>query len=218
MDDGDWSASDAKRVVDLIAHGNLADSYRHPPVTAYHLAYPVAAPPVSGVAMFTFVRGARALTAACVFVVTFFGTSATTTADPTGTQANNDKLFGMLSGGYTPADCHAGKQYPQDPFLARLGCGRNSQPGGPNGATYSLYANVADLKKVFDQYGASIPCPGATDPGPIAWQGGMMKCGHAFYPQQSQSMVTWTKDADLVVVNAEGPDLASLYAWWLTAR
>jgi hypothetical protein len=45
-----------------------------------------------------------------------------------------------------------------------------------------------------------------------------MKCGHDFYPHTSQSMLTWTKDADLVVVNAEGADLASLYAWWLTAR
>ena len=168
--------------------------------------------------MFTFVQGVRAMTAVCVSVVTFFGTSATATADPTDNQANNDKLFALLSGGYTPADCQAGKQYPEDPFLARLGCGRNSQPGGPNAATYSLYGSMADLNKTFNLYGASLPCPGTTDPGPLAWQGGRVECGHDFYPQQSQSMVTWTKDADLVVVNAEGPDLASLYTWWLSAR
>ena len=46
----------------------------------------------------------------------------------------------------------------------------------------------------------------------------MVKRGHGFYPQQSQFMLTWTNDADLLVVNAEGPDLASLYAWWLSAR
>jgi len=168
--------------------------------------------------MFTFVQCARTMTAACVSIVTFFGTSATATADPADNQANNAKLFALLSGGYTPADCQAGKQYPEDPFLARLGCGRNSQPGGPNAATYSLYGNVADLNKTFDQYGASIPCPGTSNPGPTAWPGGMVKCGHGFYPQQSQSMVTWTRAADLVVVNAQGPDLASLYAWWLSAR
>jgi hypothetical protein len=168
--------------------------------------------------MFTFVQGARAMTAACVSAVAFFGTSATATADPTNNQADNDKLFALLSGGYTPADCKAGKQYPEDPFLARLGCGRNSRLGGPNAATYSLYGNVADLNKTFNLYSASIPCPGTTDPGPIAWQGGRVECGHDFYPQQSQSMLTWTKDADLVVVNAEGPDIASLYAWWLSAR
>jgi len=168
--------------------------------------------------MFTLVQGARAMTAMCVCLPTFFGTSATAAADPTDNQANNDKLFALLSGGYTRADCQAGKQYPEDPFLARLGCGRTSRPGGPDAATYSLYGNIADLNKTFDRYGASIPCPGTTDPGPIAWPGGMVKCGHDFYPQQSLSMLTWTKDADLVVVNVEGPDLSALYAWWLSAR
>jgi hypothetical protein len=46
----------------------------------------------------------------------------------------------------------------------------------------------------------------------------MVKCGHDFYLQESQSTVTWTKDADLMVVNTVGPDVASLYAWWLSAR
>src|ERR1700692_3131183 len=153
-------------------------------------AYPVAALPVIGVAMFTFVQGARAMTVVCLSAVTLFGTSATATADPTDNQANNDKLFALLSGGYTPADCHAGKQYPQDPFLARLGCGRNSQPGGPWAATYSLYGNPADLHKTFNQYGTPIPCPGTTDPGPIPWQGGMMKCAHDAYPASSGFIVT----------------------------
>ena len=115
--------------------------------------------------MFTFIRGARAMTAACVAAVTFCGTSVTATADPTDNQANNDKLFAQLSGGYTPADCQTGKQYAEDPFLARLGCGRNSRPGGPNAATYSLYANVSDLKKAFSLYGAPFPCPGTTRSG-----------------------------------------------------
>ena len=160
-----------------------------------------------------------AMTAACVSVVPPVATSLTATADPADNQANNDKLFALLSGGYTPADCKAGKQYPEDPFLARLGCGPNSQPGGPVGATYSLYGNPADLNKAFNVNSAApLPCPGTTDPGPIAWEGGMVKCGHDFYPQQSQSMLTWTKDADLVVVNVEGADLASLYDWWLSAH
>ena len=79
------------------------------------------------------------MTAACVSMLTFFGTSPTATADPT----NNDKLFAELSGGYTPSDCKAGKQYPEDPFLflARLGCGPNSQPGGPNAATQEARSN-----------------------------------------------------------------------------
>lgn len=167
--------------------------------------------------MHALMRGARAITAVCVFLIGSLGSSTTATAEPDN-QANNDKLFALLSGGYTPADCRASKQYPEDPFLARLGCGRNTRPGGPNAATYSLYGNMADLNTTFDHYGASIPCPGTTDPGPVAWQGGLVKCGHGFYPQQSLSMLTWTRTADLVVVNVDGPDLASLYAWWLSAR
>ena len=168
--------------------------------------------------MSTLMRAARAVTIACLSAGLPFGVSGTAIADPADNQANNDKLFGLLSGGYTPADCQAGKQYPEDPFLARLGCGRNSQPGGPNAATYSLYGNSADLSKAFGLYGAPIPCPGSTDAGPTAWQGGMVKCGHDFYPHTSLFMLTWTREADLVVVNAEGPDLASLNAWWLSAR
>ena len=168
--------------------------------------------------MLTFVRAARAVIVACVSAVIFLGSSPTATADPADNQANNDKLFALLSGGYTPADCHAGKQYAEDPFLARLGCGLNSQPGGPNAATYSLYGNVADLNKTFNTYGSAIPCPGSTDPGLVAWQGGRVKCGHDFYPHTSLFMLTWTREADLVVVNVEGADLASLYDWWLSAR
>jgi serine/threonine kinase PknH len=168
--------------------------------------------------MSTFVQGARAMTAVCVSAVAFFGASATASADPADNQANNDKLFALLSGGYTPGDCQAGKQYAEDPFLARLGCGLNSQPGGPNAATYSLCGNIADLNKAFNQYGSAIPCPGTTDPGPIPWQGGMMKCTHDIYPQTSGFALTWTKDADLVLANVDGADLTDLYGWWLSAR
>jgi hypothetical protein len=144
--------------------------------------------------MFTFVQGARSMTTVCLCAVAFFGASVTATADPADSQGNNDKLFALLSGGYTRGG------------------------GGPNAATYSLYGNIADLNKAFNIYGSAIPCPGTTDPGPVAWQGGRVKCGHDFYPHTSLSMLTWTRDADLVVVNVEGADLASLYAWWLSAR
>src|SRR5246127_358198 len=100
-----------------------------------------------------------AMTAACVSVVPPVATSLTAIADPADNQANNDKLFALLSGGYTPGDCKAGKQYAEDPFVARLGCGPSSQAGGPSAATYSLYGNIADLDKAFNQYGSAIPCP-----------------------------------------------------------
>ena len=132
--------------------------------------YPAATAGI-GVAMSTLIRAARAMTILCLSAVILFGVSATATADPTDNQANNDKLFALLSVGYTPADCQAGKQYPEDSFLARLGCGPNSQPGGPAGAIYSLYGSAADLNKTFNAYvnsGDPLACPGTTNPGPVA--------------------------------------------------
>jgi hypothetical protein len=171
--------------------------------------------------MFTLIRAARAITIVCLSAVTLFGVSATATADPADNQANDDKLFALISRGYTPADCQASKPYPQDPFLARLGCGPNSQPGGPVGAIYSLYASTADLNNTFDNYvnsGAPLACPGTTDPGPTAWQSGMVVCSTARGPSEGAPMLSWTKAGDLLVVSAMGSDLDSLYAWWLTAR
>lgn len=142
-----------------------------------------------------------------------------TTADPTDNQAN-DELSQMLSGGYTLADCRASQPYPQDPFLARLGCGPNSEAGGPTGAIYSLYGTAADLNKTFAIYahsGAALACPGAADPGPTAWPGGMVVCSAARGPNEGAPMLSWTRDADLLAVSASGSDLASLYAWWLAA-
>lgn len=168
--------------------------------------------------MLTFVQGARAITAACVCAVTFLGGSPTATADPAANQANNDKLFAMLSGGFTPADCQAGPQSAHDSFLARVFCHHQHVSSGPYGAIYSLYGNPADLSQAFNQYGAPIPCPGTTDPAPVPWQGGTMKCTHDIYPQTSGFALTWTRDADLVLVNVDGADLTDLYGWWLAAR
>jgi hypothetical protein len=162
------------------------------------------------------VLAGTAVTAACVSAVAFCGTPATATADPTDNQANNDKLFALLSGGFTPADCQAqGGVKPSDPFLAHIACHR-SIPGGPYAADYTLYGNPPNVNEPFNY--PAIPCPGSTDAGPIPWQGGMMKCAHNVYPASSGFVVTWTRDADFVVANAFGVDLAALYGWWLGAH
>jgi hypothetical protein len=66
---------------------------------------------------------------------------ATATADPADNKANNDKLFALLSGGFTPADCQAqGGLKPTDPILAHISCHRPI-PGGPYAVDYTLYGN-----------------------------------------------------------------------------
>ena len=53
--------------------------------------------------------------------------------------------------GYTPADCQASEQYPEDPFLVRLGCGPNSQPGRrlPSGTILVDVAAAGDERVVL---------------------------------------------------------------------
>lgn len=161
------------------------------------------------------ITAARVLAIACLLVASLIAGSTTATAEPDD-QANNDKLFAMLSGGYTPADCQAGKQYAEDPFLARLGCGPNGQPGGPRGATYSLYANANDMNNAFNKrLGDPIACSETTGAGPVAWPGGMVQCS---YNSRAGTALSWTRDADLLVGVVSGTDVGSLYNWWLTAR
>jgi hypothetical protein len=104
---------------------------------------------------------------------------------------------------------------PTDPFLALISCHRDI-PGGPYAVDYTLYGNPPDLNKPFNYQ--PITCPGTADPGSVPWQGGMMKCAHNVYPASSGFVVTWTKDADRVVANADGVDVAALYRWWLGAH
>ena len=52
----------------------------------------------------------------------------------------------------------------------------------------------------------------------LAERNGVM-CNLYQQPDEGAPILTWTKNADLLVVTAKpkGRDLAALYAWWLTA-
>jgi hypothetical protein len=170
--------------------------------------------------MFTMGAATRAIAAVFSSAAMLFVAMTTATADK-GSQADIDKLISLLSGGYIPTDCIVGNQYPQDPFLARLGCGENSRPGGPRGAIYSLYGGGADLYDAFGHYvhsGSPLTCPGQSAPGPIPWEGGMVVCTTARGPDDGAPTLSWTNAANLMAATATGRDLASVYAWWLTAR
>jgi serine/threonine kinase PknH len=161
----------------------------------------------------------RAATASAIAAGTILGFAATSAAQPADNQANNAKLFGMLSGGYAPANCVASKLY--DAAIARLGCGATGQPGGPNGAIYSLYANATDMNTAFNgltHSGDMVACPGSAVLAATAWPGGMVACTTARGPSEGAPMVAWTRTADFLVVSARGQDLATLYNWWLGAR
>ena len=168
--------------------------------------------------MFDLIKTAHATAIGCAATLTLLGVSATAAADPDNA-ASNDTLTALIQSG--SGSCQVGKPYPEDPFLARLGCGQSTQHGGPYGAVYSLYGSPGDVDSAFGRLAGSgrpIPCPGAAGPEPVSWGGGMVVCTTAAGPSDGAPTVSWSKTADLFVGSAMGSDLAALYTWWLAAR
>ena len=169
--------------------------------------------------MFELMQTARAIAIGCISAATLLGFSATAAADPTDTDASNEKLAGLIPPG--SGDCQVSKQYPEDPFLARLGCGQRSQPGGPHGATYSLYGSPADVDTTFGRLAGSgnpVPCPGAAGPEPVSWGGGMVVCTTAAARSRARRLCRGPRPRICLSGSAMGNDLAALYTWWVAAR
>jgi serine/threonine kinase PknH len=143
-------------------------------------------------------------------------TSATPVADA------RERLRTLLPPGYSEAACEP-VATPKG-AVAKFGCERNSDEGGPPLATYTLVADKAALKAAFeDIIKASnvVVCPGSIQsPGP--WRrnatpqkvAGTLFCGY----QRDLPTVAWTDDAELLVSairgDEKGPSLPQLYAWW----
>lgn len=167
--------------------------------------------------MFGVTTWARSSVAVQLVCTSALGCAAPAAADPT---PDEQKLYGLLSKGYTPQDCHllapAGNQ------TASLSCDVNADPGGPFGSTYALYRDPGALQAAFfAAIGDStlVPCPGVNQ-SPTVWhlQGapdqtaGSIACsdnGHL-------SEVLWTKNSDLLLGRVDSVDeIPRLYQWWL---
>jgi serine/threonine kinase PknH len=132
------------------------------------------------------------------------------------------RLFSLLPAGYPPGTCKP--ITPPQGLLARVLCGKNSDPDGPPSATYTLFPDGAALRTAFNrilQTSNVVGCPGRIQsPGP--WHrnatpleaSGMLMCG----TEQGYPTVVWTTDAELLigVVQAELPEptLDQLFRWW----
>jgi hypothetical protein len=130
------------------------------------------------------------------------------------------KLFGLLSKGYSPADCH-----PQDPEgnqLVEIDCDINSDSGGPISARYALYRDAGSLQSAFSSAIAEdelVACPGINkSPGEWHFQGspdqtaGSIACGYL----DTLSQVVWTNDANLMLGATESlDDVPRHFQWWL---
>ena len=109
-------------------------------------------------------------------------------------------------------------------MLAKIVCTHNGDPAGPTATTYTLVAEKASLRPLFDDLprGSTIvTCPGTIQsPGP--WRrnatpqqvSGTLVCTY----RDGLAAVTWTTEANLLVsdvhANRAGPALNQLDQRW----
>lgn len=143
----------------------------------------------------------------------------TPTVDP---DSYDGQLLAMLPRGYDEGVCQP-LEAPATGALATVDCGQASPTGGPMSARYSLFADQPSLDAHFDESIARISellqCPGSGVDSPTTWHytdtpdnvEGRIACG----AYNDHNDVVWTKNADLLLADAQGADLEDLHNWWL---
>ena len=153
-------------------------------------------------------------------------TRTTRTTRPPVTAENPDsfdsKLIAVLPRGYDDGVCQP-VHPPATGALATVDCGAASPQGGPPNARYSLFADQVALDKAFDESVAAnselVQCPDSGVDSPTTWHftetpdkvEGRIACG-VFNGNQD---VAWTVNADMLIGDAQGPNLVDLHNWWL---
>lgn len=150
-------------------------------------------------------------------------TTAATTSEPAPVDTEaQDRLLRAVPRGYGPQACE-----PSDPSgesVARVSCAKNTDPGGPDTSTYTLYPDRAALDDAFESLVSSsqvVICPGRIQsPGP--WRriatpdkiSGTLLCAL----DQNRPTVSWTDVDEMFIGTVEagpgGPTFDQLYSWW----
>lgn len=98
-------------------------------------------------------------------------------------------------------------------MLAVAKCGPTSAPGGPQAASYWLYADQASLDRQFDhvrnQNQEQFPCPGDSA-APATWAGGQVACGK----YNGMPSMVWTSSSKRLLGYAASYDANALHTWW----
>ena len=148
------------------------------------------------------------------------GTS-TTTSTPTPTVTPLDNLYRVMPPGYNATSCGPSDD-PTPQALATVDCGAPQGASGPTNARFSLFADANALASQFQDgvnADAASQCPGSID-SPRSWSyeatpafnAGSLVCG----THNNAPILMWTKDDVLLLGQVQGPDLSSLYGWWLS--
>ncbi|OBA88487.1 protein kinase [Mycobacteriaceae bacterium 1482268.1] len=144
-----------------------------------------------------------------------------TSAPPVNAEPFDAKLLSALPTSYDDSACEP-THPPATDALATVDCGETNGPTGPKVARYSLFADQTTLDQHFKdaiaQNSELVKCPGSDLDSPTAWHynanpdevAGQVACG----TYDGTPDVTWTKDADLVLADAQGPNLEELHKWW----
>jgi serine/threonine protein kinase len=149
----------------------------------------------------------------------------TTTRAPrttTNEQSFDSKLMALLPAGYDNDVCQT-VHPPATGALATVDCGQASQPGGPADARYSLFADQQTLDSHFDvaikENSELFQCPGSGIDSPTTWHytdtpaqvEGRIACG----TYNNGPDLVWSKNSDLLLADAQGPNMDDLHNWWL---
>lgn len=104
-----------------------------------------------------------------------------------------------------------------------MDCGQSTQPGGPEIARYSLFADMDLLIQRFNESLAAndeiLRCPTFDQDSPADWNyqanpdlvAGQVACG----TYQSNADIMWTQYDGLVLADVQSSNLDELHAWWL---
>lgn len=145
----------------------------------------------------------------------------TTATPPPESESFDARLFAVLPASYDEGACEAVRP-PATGALATVDCTETNVPTGPRIARYSLFADQKTLDEHFQdaiaQNSELVRCPGSDLDSPTAWfynanpdeVAGQVACG----VYEGNQDVTWTKDADLLLADAQSDNLEDLHKWW----
>ena len=133
----------------------------------------------------------------------------------------------LVAAGLAGCSSDPGPDDAVDTFLSGWKSGDLSQiafvePTGAKVARYSLFADQSTLDQHFSdaiaQNSELVMCPGGDVDSPTEWYynanpddvAGQVACG----TYDGNPDVTWTKNVDLLLADAQGPNLEDLHKWW----
>jgi serine/threonine-protein kinase len=145
-----------------------------------------------------------------------------TTTTTESSQSFDSKLMALLPAGYDNDACQA--VHPPAPgALATVDCTVPSTPGGPANARYSVFADQQTLDAHFDgavkENSELFRCPGSDLDSPTTWHynaspedvAGQIACG----TYDGGPDLVWSKNSDLLLADAQSPNMDDLHKWWL---